>query len=111
MGRAANSYRIDPKSPSARSLFTVAPPVNSLDVFRMVVSPCPSHAAGIDVVRDDVTVIRELDVAEGTSPFLSDDLLIKQLPHFGVGPKFPVSPGVMWILDSANAQLSNRSLL
>jgi hypothetical protein len=76
----------------------------------MIVPPGPSHATGIDVVRNDVAVICELTLAEGTSPILSDDLLIKQLPHFGLRPKFPVSPGVMWILDSSNAQLSNRAL-
>jgi len=51
--------------------------VDCLNVVRMIVSPCPSHAAGMDVVGNDVSVIRELDVAEGTSPILSDDLLIK----------------------------------
>ena len=71
----------------------------------MIVPPCPSHSAGIDVIWSDVAVIREFDVANGTCPILSDDFLIKQLPHFGVRPKFPVSPGVMWILDSANAPL------
>lgn len=49
-------------SPSARSLLPVAPPVDCLDVFRMIVSRCPSHAAGIDVVRNDAAVIREYDV-------------------------------------------------
>lgn len=76
----------------------------------MVISPRPTHAAGIDVVRNDVAVICELTHAERTSPILSDDFLIKQLPHFGVRPKFPVLAGVMCILDSANAQLLSRSL-
>lgn len=62
------------------------------------------------MIGDNVAVICELTLAEKTSPVLSNDFLIKQLPHFGVRPQFPVSPWVMWILDSANAQLSNRSL-
>jgi len=67
----------NPPSHSARSFFPVAPPVDGLNVVGMIVSPCPSHAAGMDVVGNDVSVNRELDVAEGTSPILSDDLLIK----------------------------------
>ena len=53
-----------PTSPSARSLFPVAPPVDSLDVVRMIVSPRSSHAAGIDVVGYNVGVVGELLIAD-----------------------------------------------
>ena len=49
---------------SARPLFSVAPPVDGLNVLRMVVSPCPSHAAGIDVIGYDVAIVAELFIAE-----------------------------------------------
>ena len=42
------------RSLSARSLFPVAPPVDRLNIFRMVVSPCSSHTAGTNMVGHDV---------------------------------------------------------
>jgi len=39
----------------------------------MVVSPGPSHTLRILVVRDDVTVLRELLVTDGALPVLFDN--------------------------------------
>ena len=43
----------------SRSLLEIAPPMNRLDIVRMVVSPSPSHPFGLDVVGHDLAVIRE----------------------------------------------------
>src|ERR1035438_1323646 len=89
------------RSPSARSLFPIAPPVNRLNVFRMVVSPCPSHAAGINMVRHNVAVICEPLLAESAKAILRNDLPFEELPHFTVGAEFPVPSGMMRIFRSA----------
>jgi hypothetical protein len=77
--------------------------MDSLDVFRMVVSPCSSHTTGIDVVGDDVAVVGERFLAEGAYAILGDDLPVEELPHLAVGAKFPVSSGMLRVLDPADA--------
>lgn len=93
-------------SASARSLFSVAPPVDSLNVVRMIVPPRSSHAAGMDVVGYDVAIIGEWFVAEGAYAILLGDLPVEELPHFAVGPKFPVSPGMMRVFNAPNSHLA-----
>jgi hypothetical protein len=83
------------RSPSARSLFSVAPPVNSLDIFRIVVSPCTAHAAGMDVVGYDVAMVGEPLLAKGAYTVLGGDLPVEELPYFAIGTKFPASSGVI----------------
>jgi hypothetical protein len=51
------------------------------------------------VVCDYVAVIRELLVANYALSALLSDLPIEHLPHLRWRPEFPVSPGMMWILD------------
>jgi hypothetical protein len=58
--------------------------MDSLDVFRMVVSPCSSHTTGIDVVGDDVGVIGEPLLAEGAYAILGGNLPVEEFPHFAV---------------------------
>src|SRR3954468_13674719 len=67
-----NRYRFRRKRQStpAGSLLSVAPPVDGLDVVRMIVPPHPSHASRTDVVGNDVVIIRKLDLAERTSTVL-----------------------------------------
>ena len=77
-------WHTGPTSPSARPLFPVAPPVDSLNVVRMIVTPRTAHAAGTDVVGYDVAVIRELFVAESTLTFLGHNLLVQQLSHLRI---------------------------
>jgi hypothetical protein len=43
--------------------------MDRLDVVGMIVPPCPSHAAGTDVVRNDVVIIRKLDLQRAQAPF------------------------------------------
>ena len=57
--------------------------MHGLDVFRMVISPSPSHALGLDVVGHDLVVFREGLVADRALPVLLDDFPVQQLPHFG----------------------------
>ena len=52
-----------------------------LDVIRMVVSPRSAHPFWIPMVWEDVAVVRELFVADGTSPVLLGNLAVQQLPH------------------------------
>jgi len=80
--------------------------MDSLDVFRMIVSPCSSHTAGMDVVGYDVTVVGELSHTEGAFAVLSNDLPVEQFPYFAVRAEFSVSPGVMWIFNTPNAHLA-----
>jgi hypothetical protein len=52
--------------------------MNRLDVFRVIVSPCPSHSARTDVVGDDVAVVGERFLAEGAYAILGDDLPVEE---------------------------------
>jgi len=62
------------------------------------------------VVGDDVAVVRERFLAEGAYAILGDDLPVEELPHFAVGTEFPVSPGMMRILNVPNAHLARPFL-
>ena len=50
--------------------------MNCLDIFRMIVSPSPSHAFGLNVVRHDIVVIRKSLAANRAFPVLLDDLSV-----------------------------------
>jgi hypothetical protein len=39
-------------------------------------------------------------------PLLGDDLPVEELPHLAVGAKFPVSPGMLRVLDPPDAHLA-----
>jgi hypothetical protein len=90
---------------STRSLVSIAHPVHSLDIVRMVVSPRSSHSFGVDVVGYDVVVVGELYMTQWAFPALLHDLAVEQLPHFRVGAKFPVSTRMMGILNPLHTQL------
>jgi len=75
----------------------------------MVVSPGPSHSSWVDVVGHDVIVVGELHMAERALPVLLDNLAVEQPPHLCVGAEFPVSPRMMRILNSLQAQLTHFS--
>jgi hypothetical protein len=94
-------------SDPARSLLPIAPPVNSLDIIRVIVSPCPSHSPWADMVRYDIAIIRELRFADAAFAALGNDLSIEQLSDLCVGAEFAISSRMEWILDSADAELSN----
>ena len=94
------------RSQPGRSLLAVAPPVDGLNVVRVVVPPSTAHAAGMDVVGYHVAVIGELFLAEGADALLGDDLPVEELPHLAVRAKFPVSPGMVRVFDAADAHLA-----
>jgi hypothetical protein len=52
-----------------------------LNIVRMVVSPRPSHHFGVNVIRHDVVVVGEFNVADGAFSVLLDDLPIQHFPH------------------------------
>lgn len=91
---------------TTRSFLPVAPPVNSLNVIRVIVSPGPSHSPRADVVRHDIAIICELCSTNATFTTLEDYLSIEQLPHFSVRAEFSVPSGMKWILDSTDTELS-----
>ena len=59
------------------------------------------------MVGHHVAVIGEPLLAEGAESILLDDLPVEELPHLTVGPKFPVSPGMMRVFNAPN---SHRAL-
>src|SRR4051794_4619712 len=69
-------FRHKRQSSPAGSLFSVGPPVGRLDVVGMIIPPRSSHSTGIDVVRNDVAVIRELSLAESAQAILRRDLSV-----------------------------------
>jgi hypothetical protein len=96
-------------SPSAQALFPVAPPVDSLDIVWMIVSPRSSHAAGMDVVGDNVGIICELYIAESTLAVLGHNLLVHQLSYFRVRANLSITAWVMGIVYPADSQLALAS--
>jgi hypothetical protein len=60
--------------------------MDGLDIVRMIVPPRSSHSTGIDVVRNDVVIVRELSLAERTHTVLGGNLPVHQLPHLGIRP-------------------------
>jgi hypothetical protein len=81
--------------------------MHGLDVFRMIVAPSSSHSFWVSVVRHDIAAVVKFMVANGTFPFLVDDLSVQQLPHLGWRTEFPVSSGIVRIFDALNAKLKS----
>ena len=75
-----------------------------LDIVWVIVSPRPSHSFGISMVWHDVVVVRKLFVADGAFAVLLDDLPVQQFPHFRGGPEFPISPRVISVVNSLDAE-------
>jgi hypothetical protein len=72
----------------------------------MIVPPRSSHSTGIDVIRNDVVIVRELSFAESAHPVLSRDLSVHQHAHLGIRTDFPISAGVLRIVNAADAHLA-----
>ncbi|MGA9671502.1 MAG: hypothetical protein WBQ94_19995 [Terracidiphilus sp.] len=83
--------------------------MDGLNIVRVIVSPTASHAARADMVRHDVAIIREVGAADAAFSPLDGDFSIEQLPHFRIRAEFAISPWVLGILDSSDAQLSGSS--
>ena len=56
--------------------------MSCLNVVRVVISPSPTHALGVLVVRHDVVVVGEFLVADGTFPILLDNFYDSAVPAF-----------------------------
>ena len=80
--------------------------MDSLNVFGMIVPPRSSHTTGKNVVGHHVAVLGEPLLAESAESILLGDLPVEELPHFAIGTKFPVSSGVMRVLNAPNAHLA-----
>jgi hypothetical protein len=75
----------------------------------VIVSPRPSHAAGIDVIGYDVAVVAELFIAENALAVLGHNLLVQQLSHFRIRADLPISARVLGIVDATDSHLSLAS--
>lgn len=93
-------------SASARPLFPVAPPVDSLNIVGMIIPPRSAHAGGIDVVGHNVAVVRELFIADGALAFLGKNLPVKKLSHFRIRAYLPITARVMEIVNAADTHLA-----
>jgi hypothetical protein len=85
--------------------------MDGLDIVGMIVPPRSSHSTRVDVVGNDVAVIRELPLAESAHAILGGDLSVHQLSHFGVRADLPISAGVLRIVNAADAHLARLSFL
>ena len=92
-----------------RPLFPVAPPVSSLDIVRVIISPGPSHSPRVNVVWNYIAIICKLGATDAAFTMLGDDLFIDQFSHLRFRAEFPVSPWMKCILGTADAGLSNLS--
>jgi hypothetical protein len=77
----------------------------------MVVSPRPSHPFGIDVVGHDIAASSERYLTDGALPPLLDNFAVKQLPHLRIGTQFAISPRMVRVIDTLNAQASDPASL
>jgi hypothetical protein len=98
-----------PTSPPARSLFPVAPPVDSLNIVRMIISPSSSHSARIDVVGNNIAVVSEPLFAEGADSVLRCNLSVHQFPHFRIRADLSVPSWVFGIVDATDSNLALAS--
>jgi len=80
--------------------------VHGLDVVGVIVAPGATHAAGTDVIGDDVAVFGELLLTDAANAVLSNDLPIEQLAHLPVGAQLAVSARVLEILDAPDTNLA-----
>jgi hypothetical protein len=83
--------------------------MHSLNVARVIVSPCSSHTLGIDMVWDNIRIVSKRYLADPTLASLFADLAIHQSSHLSIGTEFPISPRMMWIVDSLYAKLFKLS--
>jgi len=75
-----------------------------LDIVRVIVSPCSSHAFGIFVIGNDIVVVREFEMADRAYAALLPNLPVQQLPHLGGRSQFPVSARMARVFDPLDSQ-------
>jgi hypothetical protein len=96
---------------SRRAFFFIAPEVRCLDIVWVVVPPRSSHSFWIPVVRNHIVIVCELFLADGAFPVLLDNLPVQQFPDFSWRPEFPISPGMMRILNASNPRLQSARIM
>ena len=79
--------------------------MHSRDIVRVIISPCSSHAFGVDMIWHDVVVVRESVLADTAPSVLRYDLAIEQLPHLSIGTELTKATRMMRIVDLLNAHL------
>ena len=81
--------------------------MDCLNIVGAIISPCPSHPFGFNMIGHDVATVDKFLVTEGAIPFLLDDLSAQQLSHLCRRAEFPISPRVVRIFDALNAKLKS----
>lgn len=66
-----------------RPFFSVAQSVHGLNIVRMIITSCPSHSPGLDMVGDDIGAVGEWLMANSAFAALFHDLAIQQLTYLG----------------------------
>jgi hypothetical protein len=77
LDQRVSAEAIGRRSLSARPLLAIAPPVDSLNVVRVIISPRSTHPAGADVVRYDVAVVGEFFLADWTFAVLGNNFPVQ----------------------------------
>jgi len=108
--RSQSAASLRQTSDSRRTLFPVAPLVDSLNIVWVIFSPPPTHPSGIDMIRHDIGVIGKLLLTDAALAVLGHDLSIEQLAHLAVGAQFSVAAGMLRIVDAADSHLATMFL-
>lgn len=77
--------------------------MSRLDILWVIVSPCPSHPLGFNVIRHNVAVVREFLMADGALPVLLGNLAVQQLAHLCWGAKFAVPSRVLRVFNALHS--------
>jgi hypothetical protein len=85
--------------------------MHGLDIVRVIVSPCSSHTARVNVVGHDVVVVGKGLLADGARFVLLDDLAIEQLPHLRIRTELAEPSGMMRIFDTLHTHLFATAFL
>lgn len=85
--------------------------MDGLDIVGMIIPPRSSHSTRVDVVGNDITVIRELFLAKCAHTVLGGDLPVHQLPHLGIRTDFSISARVLRIVNAADSHLARSFFL
>ena len=80
--------------------------MHGLNIVGVIVALGAVHAAGTDMVGNDVTVVGELLFANTANAVLGNDLPVEQLAYLPVRAQLAVSAWMLGIVDAPNAQLT-----
>lgn len=79
--------------------------MHGLNVVGMIVPQGAAHAAGTDVVGNDVVVIGKSLFTDPANAVLGKDLPVEEFAHLPIRAQLPVSAGVLRIVDAPDAQM------